>query len=102
MNLEGPRLWDRDETRNARCTVEMLERGDWAVPYYNGQVRHVKPAGMYWFMMSAVSVFGATEFAFRFWGAVAGLVTALATYHIGRRLFAPEVFEVARFFGNLG
>jgi 4-amino-4-deoxy-L-arabinose transferase-like glycosyltransferase len=54
-------------------------------------VRKIKPAGMYWFMMSGVALFGPTELAFRFWSAVAGLVTVLATYHIGRRLFHPEV-----------
>ncbi len=90
-NLGGPRLWDRDESLNARCTVEMMERGDWVVPYFNGDVRFMKPAAMYWFMMGAVSVFGPTEFAFRFWSAVAGVGTVVVTYHIGRRLFHPEV-----------
>jgi len=89
--LGGTRLWDRDETRNARCTVEMLERGDWVVPYYNGQVRDIKPAFMYWFMMSATEVFGRTEFAFRFWSAIAGIGTCLLSYHIGRRLFNTQV-----------
>mgnify|MGYP005848384959 CR=1 FL=1 len=90
VNLGGVPLWDRDETRNARCAMEMLERQDWIVPYYNGEVRVAKPALKYWFMMSAVAVFGPGEWAFRFWSAVAGTGAALLTYHLGRRLFCRE------------
>ena len=38
-NLGGPRLWDRDEPRNAGCAVEMLARGDWVVPWFNDELR---------------------------------------------------------------
>ena len=38
-NLGGPRLWDRDEPRNAGCAREMLSRGDWIVPTFNGKLR---------------------------------------------------------------
>src|SRR5689334_23133518 len=38
-NLGGPRLWDRDEPRNAGCAAEMLARGDWVVPVFNSELR---------------------------------------------------------------
>ncbi|MDP7015690.1 MAG: glycosyltransferase family 39 protein [Pirellulaceae bacterium] len=90
-NLGGPRLWDRDEPRNAGCAAEMLARGDWVVPVFNGELRAHKPVLLYWFMMAAYSVFGVNEFAARFWSAVLGVGTTLCTYVIGRRLFHPRV-----------
>ncbi len=84
-------LWDRDEPRNARCAAEMLERGDWVVPYFNDEIRTHKPVLLYWLMMAATLVFGPGELAARFPSALLGLGTALATYHIGRRLFCARV-----------
>ena len=86
-NLGTPRLWDRDEPRNAGCAAEMLARNDWVVPIFNSQLRPHKPALLYWLMMSAYSVFGVNEFSARFWSAVLAVGTCLATYMIGRRLF---------------
>ena len=52
VNLGGPRLWDRDEPRNAACAREMLERGDWVVPTFNGELRVPKPILKYWLMIT--------------------------------------------------
>ena len=90
VNLGGTRLWDRDEPRNAGCAAEMLARGDFVVPLFNGQLRTAKPALLYWFIMSAYAVFGINEFAARFWSAIFGVGTVIATYHLGRRLFNAE------------
>ncbi len=90
-NLGGPRLWDRDEPRNAGCAMEMLQRGDWITPVFNGQLRTHKPILLYWLMMTAYFLFGDVEFAARFWSAASGLGTALLTYGIGRRLFSRTV-----------
>lgn len=90
-NLGGPRLWDRDEPRNAGCTAEMLAAGDWVVPVFNAELRGDKPILIYWLMMAAYGVFGVNEFGARFWSAALGVGTALTTYHVGRRLFNPSV-----------
>ena len=66
-NLGGPRLWDRDEPRNAGCAWEMIERGDWVTPVFNDELRSHKPVLLYWFTMAAYAVFGVNEFAARFW-----------------------------------
>ena len=89
--LGTPRLWDRDEPRNAGCAVEMLQRNDWVVPVFNAELRVHKPVLLYWLMMTAYGTFGVGEFAARFWSAVLGVGTALVTYHVGRRLFDEEV-----------
>ncbi|MHB8901391.1 MAG: ArnT family glycosyltransferase [Thermoguttaceae bacterium] len=90
-NLGVPRLWDRDEPRNAGCAAEMLERGDWVVPVFNAELRVHKPVLLYWFMMSAYAVFGQGEFGARFWSALLGVGTVWMTYVIGKRLFGREV-----------
>ena len=90
-SLGGAALWDEDEPLYASCAWEMLQRDDWVVPYYNGQMFPDKPPLMFWMMMAGYEMFGRTEFAVRFWSAVAALGTALATYHLGRLLFRREV-----------
>ena len=87
VNLGAPRLWDRDEPRNAACAREMLERADWVVPTFNGELRVAKPILKYWLMIHAYKMFGVNEFAARFWSAVFALATVWATYFLGRRLF---------------
>jgi len=89
--LGGPRLWDDDETKNARCAQEMLIRGDWVVPTFNFRTRPDKPALFYWLAMVSYQLLGTTEFAARLPSALLAVGTSLATYHLARRLFRPEV-----------
>ncbi|GAB6185582.1 ArnT family glycosyltransferase [Thermopirellula anaerolimosa] len=90
FNLGGPRLWDRDEPRNAGCAWEMIQRGDWVTPYFNGEIRDHKPVLLYWFMMSAYAVFGVNEFAARFWSALLAVGTVALTFDLGRRWVSPR------------
>ena len=85
--LGASKLWDRDEPRNARCAVEMLERNDWIVPTFNDELRTHKPILLYWLMMSAFAVFGENEFAARFWSATLSTGTVGVTYLLGKHLF---------------
>lgn len=89
-NLGGPRLWDRDEPRNAGCAKEMLDRGDWITPTFNAELRSHKPVLLYWLMMVAYQAFGVNEFAARFWSAFLGVGTALLVYSMGRRLLSAQ------------
>jgi 4-amino-4-deoxy-L-arabinose transferase-like glycosyltransferase len=89
-NLGGPRLWDRDEPRNAGCAAEMLARNDWVTPVFDGELRTHKPVLLHWFMICAYELLGVNEFAARFWSAALGVGTVLCTYGIGRRLFHPR------------
>lgn len=90
FNLGGPRLWDRDEPRNAGCAWEMIQRGDWVTPYFNGEIRDHKPVLLYWFMMSAYAVFGVNEFAARFWSALLAVGTVALTFDLARRWVSPR------------
>lgn len=89
-NLGGPKLWDEDEPRNAACALEMLDRADWVVPYFNGEVRDHKPVLLYWLMMVSYSICGENEFAARLPSACFALGTVLLTYSMGRRMFGAS------------
>ena len=90
-NLGRPRLWDRDEPRNAGCAREMMERADWVVPVFNDELRTHKPVLLYWFMMATYALFGVTEFAARFSSASFSVGTAVLTYFIARRMFSRSI-----------
>ncbi|WP_339910587.1 glycosyltransferase family 39 protein [Symmachiella dynata] len=90
-NLGATRLWDEDESFFAATAAEMHQRGEWTVPYFNGELFSHKPPFMYWMMLVGYELFGDSEFAVRFWSAIFGTATALLTYYLGRRLFNAEV-----------
>jgi 4-amino-4-deoxy-L-arabinose transferase-like glycosyltransferase len=83
-------LWDRDEPRYARVTVEMVESGNYLVPAFNGQAWPDKPILLYWLMSLPVRILGPTELACRFWGAVGTAITCLLTFYIGKHLFGAK------------
>jgi 4-amino-4-deoxy-L-arabinose transferase-like glycosyltransferase len=91
IGLGAPKLWDEDEPEYARCTQEMMRRGDFIVPTFNHHLWTDKPVFLYWLQMGSFSLFGNTEFAARFPCALLAIGTALLTYHLGRRLFRPQV-----------
>jgi 4-amino-4-deoxy-L-arabinose transferase-like glycosyltransferase len=90
-NLGGAHLWDVDEAIFAQAAKEMLHRGDYVTPYFNGQVFPDKPAMMYWLMIGAYKLFGTTEFAARSASAIFGIGSVLLTYRLGRLMFSPAV-----------
>jgi 4-amino-4-deoxy-L-arabinose transferase-like glycosyltransferase len=69
----------------------MLQRGDWVVPWFNGELFPEKPPVMFWTMMAGFGVFGDNEFGARVFSAVYGIVTALLAFHLGRILFNLRV-----------
>jgi 4-amino-4-deoxy-L-arabinose transferase-like glycosyltransferase len=87
LNLGGPSLWDLDEGRNATCSYEMVESGDFIVPKFNADLRSHKPVLLYWLQAAAFACFGLNEFAARLPSALAALLTLLLTYELGRCLF---------------
>lgn len=90
-NLGAAALFDEDEPKNAVCGREMFLRGDWIVPTFNADLRTDKPILIYWIMLCSYSVFGVSEFAARFGSSLLAVGTSLLTYHLGRRLFHPQV-----------
>ncbi len=83
-------LIDRDEPRFAEASREMIERGDYIVPYFNNQVRLDKPPLAYWAQVASYRIFGENDFAARFPSAVAAALTALTIFAWGSRLSSVE------------
>ena len=83
-------LWDRDEPRFARATVEMIESGNYLVPTFNNDLWPDKPVMFYWLMSLPIRLFGPTEFACRFFAAVGTALTCLLTFFVGQRLLGVK------------
>jgi len=79
-------LWDRDEPRFSRATVEMVESGNYLYPTFNGALRPDKPILIYWLMSVPVRLWGASEWTCRAIAPLATLITALLAYWLGCRL----------------
>jgi 4-amino-4-deoxy-L-arabinose transferase-like glycosyltransferase len=79
-------LIDRDEPRFAEASREMIERGDYIVPYFNNQLRLDKPPLTYWAQVASYHIFGENDFAARFPSAIAAALTALSIFVWGRRM----------------
>ena len=84
-------LIDRDEPRFAEASREMLQRGDYIVPYFNNHYRFDKPPFTYWCQVASYRVFGDNDFAARLPSAIAAALTALILLEWGRRIGSERV-----------
>lgn len=80
-------LIETDEARYMEIPREMIERGDFITPTLNYVKYFEKPPLHYWLNALSMTVFGETEFAARFFGALWGVLGILFIYYIGRKLF---------------
>ena len=79
-------LTDRDETRFAEASREMLQRGDYVVPWFNGAWRFDKPILIYWCQSASYRVFGVNDFAARLPSVLFTTATALLLVRWGRKI----------------
>jgi 4-amino-4-deoxy-L-arabinose transferase-like glycosyltransferase len=84
-------LVDRDEPRFAEASREMLQRGDYVVPYLNNRYRFDKPPLTYWAQSASYRIFGDNDFAARFPSAIAAALTALVIFAWGRRIASERL-----------
>lgn len=90
-------LFEPDEGRYAEIPREMLVRGEWIVPYLQGEPYLDKPPLMYWLVILSYRIFGIHDWAARLIPALALHATILSVYLFGRR----QVGERAAFRGAL-
>ena len=88
-------LWDRDEARFARATLEMIHSGNYLYATLNGEVRPDKPILIYWLMSAAVRLLGSSALAFRLWSIVATATACLLTGLLAGRLFGRQASTIA-------
>ena len=84
-------LMDRDEPRFSHATVEMNERGSWAVPYFNGEYRFDKPPLTYWCMEAGIAIFGKSEMGARLHSLVSTWLVALILFELAVMLGAGRL-----------
>ena len=87
VGLGRPALTDSDEAFYAESAREMLDRGDWLTPYFNGQPRFDKPVLYYWLVAATYAATGPSPGAARFPAGLAGIGLVLVTFFCARRWY---------------
>jgi len=83
-------LFDPDEARFARTSLEMQRSRDLVVPTFEGEPRLVKPPLLHWLQATLFSIFGTDEWVVRLPSIAATLVTLLITGWVARRRFGEQ------------
>jgi 4-amino-4-deoxy-L-arabinose transferase-like glycosyltransferase len=78
-------ITDRDEARFSEASREMLQRGDYILPWFNGQWRFDKPILIYWCQSACYRLLGVNGFAARLPSALFTTATALLLAYWGRK-----------------
>lgn len=84
---------DRDESRFAQASKQMVETGDYIDIRFQGEPRHKKPAGIYWAQVLAVHATGIADaiWVYRLPSLLAAVASVLLTAFIGGLLFTGGV-----------
>ncbi len=86
---------DPPEGLHAAIAREMVLRGDWITPHFNGVRYFDKPPLLYWLMAAGFRLVGPSEAAARFWSALATFGTALLTAWLGTRVGSERLGLIA-------
>lgn len=82
---------DRDESRFAQATKQMIETGDFVEIRFQDEARNKKPVGIYWLQALPASLLSGPEhnriWAYRLPSLFAGILAVLLTHAIGCTLF---------------
>lgn len=79
-------LFDWDEINFAECAREMMVSKDYLRMQIDFQPFYEKPPLFIWLQVLSMKLFGINEFAARFPNALAGMVTLLALFYIGKKV----------------
>lgn len=80
-------LLDWDEINFAESAREMIVSGNYLTVQINFEPFWEKPPLFIWMQVLSMKVFGINEFAARFPNAIAGILTLLVLYNIGRTIY---------------
>jgi 4-amino-4-deoxy-L-arabinose transferase-like glycosyltransferase len=94
-NLDARDLIRPDEGRYAEIAREMAVTGDWTTPRLNGIRYFEKPPLQYWATAAAYLAFGVGEWTARLYPALAGALTVLLVWRVGRRMFGRVEGDLA-------
>lgn len=83
----GVHLFDWDEINFAECAREMIVSHDYLNVQINFRPFWEKPPLFIWMQVLSMKAFGINEFAARFPNALAGIVSLLFIFNIGKKLY---------------
>ncbi len=90
---------DRDESRFAQASKQMLESGDYVNISFNDGARNKKPAGIHWMQSFTAWMAGGPEeagiWAYRLPSAIGAVIAVLLLHWAARRLFDEETALLA-------
>lgn len=85
---------DRDESRYAQATSQMLETGNFVEIRYQDDDRNKKPVGIYWLQAASVSVFSDVDarqiWAHRLPSVLGAILAALGCFWAGRQMMSSD------------
>lgn len=84
-------LYDAAETTYGEFVKNILKTGDWITLHYNGEIIFDKPPLYYWLAALLSKLIGFNEWAMRFWAALAGVLTVLTTYALGKKFYNEKI-----------
>ena len=83
---------DRDESRYAQASKQMLETGNYVEIYFQEDARNKKPIGIYWMQAASASAFGGADaaiWAYRLPSLIGAIGAVLVTFWAGMRWLGP-------------
>jgi 4-amino-4-deoxy-L-arabinose transferase-like glycosyltransferase len=84
--LGGVHLFDWDEINFAESAREMMVTGNYLTVQINYEAFWEKPPLFFWLQVLSVKLFGLNEFAMRFPNAIAGILSLIVIFRVGRRV----------------
>ena len=95
IGLGDNAIWDANEAFYVETPRQMVERGDYLNPSFNGQPRFNKPPLSYWMVAAFYHAFGVSVETERLAIALGALLLILAAFLIGRRAWSADAGLVA-------
>jgi len=89
--LGGVHLFDWDEINFAEMAREMVLSGNYTGVTIDFQPFYQKPPLFFWLQAASMHLFGIGEYAARFPNAIAGIVTLLLLFHLGKKHFDASI-----------
>jgi 4-amino-4-deoxy-L-arabinose transferase-like glycosyltransferase len=86
IGLRDP--WPSDEPRFALAAKQMIESGDWLFPHRGQELYSDKPPLLFWLQALSYRLCGEWRVAFLLPSLLAGMLTLVLIYDLGRRLWS--------------
>ena len=82
---------DRDESRFAQASKQMMESGDYIRIHFQDEIRAKKPAGVYWLQVASAKLTGVRDaiWPYRLPSLCGAIVAVLLTYALGSAVVGP-------------